>query len=611
MATGYQGYGAGYGDPQRAKAERARQMAELLQQNAMNNQPKNLVSGFASLGEAFIARDAMGKAEKAETSYAKNQERLLRHFMDPNTTEDGYAMQPTINVGADPEPQAATPAPASPMPEGDKVKALARALGGVYEGDGKTADIGAKPVAPPPMQPPGQPGVSPQVQTIAAALGATPAPQAGQPAMTPAPQMAAPMAAPPAMGQAPQSFRPPPPAAPNRQAALMTAMKMTGGNLQEAMSLVEAKYGPAPQGMSAYEAEQIRLKELEMNAPAKPIEVDGYLVDPVTYEPVFTPPAKPTNLPEGMWNGQDGKGPPQPIPGYVDMRAQIAAAGRAPSSADGLTPNQLLTAQLKVDDLDRELADIERSRKSSLSTVTSSIALLDDFLSPENEATFNEVYGNWINPTGEGNDMLNPRVTPGSPRANGMAILEQLGGRAFLDSIQAMKGTGALSDREGAKVGAAATRLMQVTQDDAAARKAGLEFKATLESYKTALENDIQANRVAEASRRQQVSAMMGLPVAPQVSAPSVSNAPEDDDDFIDTLFEPAPSAPASSRATPMATVNPGASTGRFHRGNDPRQTQRPTAPQPAAAQPVPDLSRLTPEQLDALERQLSQGGGR
>ena len=74
-----------------------------------------------------------------------------------------------------------------------------------------------------------------------------------------------------------------------------------------------------------------------------------------------------------------------------------------------------------------------------------------------------------------------------------------------------------------------------------------------------------------------------------------------DDDDFIDTLFEPAPNAPApaSSRATPMATVNPGTSTGRFHKGNDPRQTQRPTAPrpQPAARQPV--QSQQPPPDVD------------
>jgi hypothetical protein len=79
--------------------------------------------------------------------------------------------------------------------------------------------------------------------------------------MTPAAStMAAPMAPAP-------SFIPPQPAAPNRQAALQTMLRYTGGDLQQAMALVEAKYGAAPQGMSAYEAEQIRLKELEAGRP--------------------------------------------------------------------------------------------------------------------------------------------------------------------------------------------------------------------------------------------------------------------------------------------------------------------------------------------------------
>lgn len=68
MATGYKGY-SGYGDPERVKLDRSRQLAELLQQNAMNAQPTNIATGLASLGEAFIARNAMNKADQAETAY--------------------------------------------------------------------------------------------------------------------------------------------------------------------------------------------------------------------------------------------------------------------------------------------------------------------------------------------------------------------------------------------------------------------------------------------------------------------------------------------------------------------------------------------------------------
>ena len=83
MATGYQGY-SGYGDPARTKVDRARQMAELLQQGATDTSPKSFWEGAAQLGKAFIARDAMGKAEKAETEYGDNQKKALDLFLSQN-----------------------------------------------------------------------------------------------------------------------------------------------------------------------------------------------------------------------------------------------------------------------------------------------------------------------------------------------------------------------------------------------------------------------------------------------------------------------------------------------------------------------------------------------
>jgi hypothetical protein len=218
-------------------------------------------------------------------------------------------------------------------------------------------------------------------------------------------------------------------------------------------------------------------------------------------------------------------------------KVRIGSSPPKSGGGDGLSTYQGLQFQLKLDDLDRELSANEKKRQMDLSTVDNSITLLDKFVG--DQGTFNEVYGNWINPTGEGNDMLNPRVQPGSKRANGRAILEQIGGRAFLDSIGAMRGTGPLSDREGAKVGAAATRLMNVEQDDAAAATAAQEFRGALVAYKRALEQDIQNSRASEAARRQQVEAMMGRPPS---AAPKPAQAPqqaEDDEDnaFLDKLF--------------------------------------------------------------------------
>lgn len=213
----------------------------------------------------------------------------------------------------------------------------------------------------------------------------------------------------------------------------------------------------------------------------------------------------------------------------VDVSRQRAATAAA-TPRGGLTENQALQFQFKLDDLDRDLAANEERRRASLSTVTTSIALLDDFLSPQNKPKFEATYGNMINPTGEGDDAFNWRVSAATDpnRADGMAMLEQIGGRAFLNSIAAMRGTGALSDREGAKVGAAATRLAQPNQSDESASKAGIEFRAALLSYQKALEQDIARNRAAEVQRRQQIQGMMGTqPV--QQAAPSAADASDDD----------------------------------------------------------------------------------
>jgi hypothetical protein len=106
MATGYQGYGAGYGDPERAKVERARQMAELLQQNAMGSQPRSIATGIASLGEAFLAKGAMDRADKAETAYGDNQKKMLGLFLSQKP------------FGAPGAPDAAAAVPSDPRKRG-------------------------------------------------------------------------------------------------------------------------------------------------------------------------------------------------------------------------------------------------------------------------------------------------------------------------------------------------------------------------------------------------------------------------------------------------------------------------------------------------------------
>lgn len=134
MATtaGYQGYGS----PERAKVERERRLAELLQQGVTDTGPKSLWEGVAQLGKAFIARDAMGRADKAEGEYGDSQrkifEALTGHMVPDSAGTASVSQAPTpgdakarLMAKANPEgtaPHAAMAAPATaaaPAPSAD------------------------------------------------------------------------------------------------------------------------------------------------------------------------------------------------------------------------------------------------------------------------------------------------------------------------------------------------------------------------------------------------------------------------------------------------------------------------------------------------------------
>lgn len=127
--AGYQGY-AGYGDPARAKVDRARQMAELLQQGATDTGPKSFWEGAAQLGKAFIARGANERADQAESTYADNRKRMADTLI---STMYPDAKAQTANELAAPAAFDLTPGGMEQRTASggisDKVKALAGYLG--------------------------------------------------------------------------------------------------------------------------------------------------------------------------------------------------------------------------------------------------------------------------------------------------------------------------------------------------------------------------------------------------------------------------------------------------------------------------------------------------
>jgi len=82
-----------------------------------------------------------------------------------------------------------------------------------------------------------------------------------------------------------------------------------------------------------------------------------------------------------------------------------------------------------------------------------------------------------------------PRI-PGTPGADAEALLEQIGGQAFLAGIESLKGTGPLSDREGQAVKSARTRLLNRGQSVEAAKAAAREFTDSMQRLLAAYEKE-------------------------------------------------------------------------------------------------------------------------
>lgn len=318
----------------------------------------------------------------------------------------------------------------------------------------------------------------------------------------------------------------------------MDANSFSDQALDGQIAMMSAKLGIAPEKpepMSAYEAAQIKQKEDEAARLAgAPIKMgEDTLLDPKTYQPLYQAAPKPEKPPSWQtqtignrviaYNPQDPKQ-------TMDMGpAPVTGAGER----GGLTDYQGLQFQFKLDDLDRDIAAERQKDQTGVTSINNTIALLDQYTdqsTPENEARFNDVYGNFNNPTGKGDDFLNWKVPAGSPRANGMAMLDQLGGQTFLASITAMRGSGALSDAEGARLTNAATRLMIPTLSDDEARKAATEFRAALVESKAAIERYMAQKATAQQQNRSRMQAMMGSVGGGQPqSAPTAADASDDD----------------------------------------------------------------------------------
>jgi hypothetical protein len=73
-------------------------------------------------------------------------------------------------------------------------------------------------------------------------------------------------------------------------------------------------------------------------------------------------------------------------------------------------------------------------------------------------------------------------IVPGTPQADAAAVLEQIGGKAFLEAFNSLKGGGQITEKEGEKATAAITRLGNRKQSYAGAKQAVAELRAIVKA---------------------------------------------------------------------------------------------------------------------------------
>ena len=238
------------------------------------------------------------------------------------------------------------------------------------------------------------------------------------------------------------------------------------------------------QGMHPLEANQA--VQSMAPKPVDPLIVNDRIVDPRTFQVLgdYSDPEKPVEpkAPETamdgtmQWNAQTGKW--EDIPGAMDRWRQLNPP-KPEGSGGTLTPYQQfqIDRQTQADATKQEETD--RQKQINIASLKDGMSRVDQFLGSKG---FEGLYGtSWLGPVPTmGN--AKPENVMNQDELNSMAMLNQIGGEAFLAGVAKMRGTGPLSDNEGKRVMAAVQRLTDRRQDKASAMAAANEFKAAMDA---------------------------------------------------------------------------------------------------------------------------------
>lgn len=144
-------------------------------------------------------------------------------------------------------------------------------------------------------------------------------------------------------------------------------------------------------------------------------------------------------------------------------RQQNTLMGEANLIAKGLSNEK---QQLEVSKLEAEKAERERALAAQQASIAAQIGVIDKALTHPGRTTVTGLSGN-----------LDPRnYIAGTDATNFKTVIDQLGGAAFLQAFESLKGGGQITEVEGKKATDAIARLNTAQSDD--------EFKASLEELR-------------------------------------------------------------------------------------------------------------------------------
>lgn len=163
---------------------------------------------------------------------------------------------------------------------------------------------------------------------------------------------------------------------------------------------------------------------------------------------------------------------------------------RPAASATGLTSWQEYQMGRDIDKDRREQRSNEASARTSLTNLQETQNRVESLLASD---SFDGIYGAF---GALGANMgAKPTNVMSQGELDAMALLDQIGGEAFLAGVEKMRGTGPLSDNEGKRVMQAVMRLTNRMQSPEAARQAAQEYIASLKALQEAvrMESGLQA----------------------------------------------------------------------------------------------------------------------